>query len=164
MPAYWIGTLLMWALAVKLDILPTSGKNEMVSFILPAFVLSLNYFGYYSRLVRSEMIYNTNEDYVLYGRSCGLPERVLTKHVLRNSLQTAVSAFCLAIPGLLAGTVVVENVFAWPGIGRLCVAAIFSHDIPIIQAYVLILASCFVGFNLLADIINAILNPKLRTV
>ncbi|MDR2758029.1 MAG: ABC transporter permease [Spirochaetaceae bacterium] len=162
MPAYWIGTILMWGIAVKLNLLPTSGKEGPVSFVLPVFVLSLNYFSYYLRLIRGEMIRNSHENYVSYGRSCGLKEWILTKHILRNSLETAVAAFFLAIPGLLAGTVVVENLFAWPGIGRTCVLAIFSQDIPIIQAYMVILAVSFVGFNLIADIVNAAINPRLR--
>jgi nickel transport system permease protein len=162
MPAYWIGTLLIWGIAVKLNLLPVGGKGGWMSFILPVFVLSLNYFSYYLRLIRGEMIQNEHEHYVSYGRACGLKEPILIRHILKNSLQTAVSAFFLAIPGILAGTVVVENVFAWPGIGRICVVAIFSQDIPIIQAYVLILAVCFVGFNLFADVINAAINPRLR--
>jgi nickel transport system permease protein len=162
MPAYWIGTLLIWGISVELNLLPTSGKEGAASFILPVFVLSLNYYSYYLRLIRGEMIRNSHENYVSYGRSCGLKERVLIKHILKNSLETAVAAFFLAIPGLLAGTVVVENLFAWPGIGRTCVLAIFRQDIPIIQAYVVILAVSFITFNLFADIVNAAINPRLR--
>jgi nickel transport system permease protein len=162
MPAYWIGTLLIWGISVKLNLLPTSGKEGPASFILPVFVLSINYFSYYLRLIRGEMIRNAGQNYVVYGRSCGLKERVLIKHLLKNSLETAIAAFFLAIPGLLAGTVVIENLFAWPGIGRTCVLAIFRHDIPIIQAYVLLLAAAFVSFNLIADIVNAAINPRLR--
>ena len=135
MPVYWIGTLLVWGIAVKLNLLPTSGKEGLMNFILPVFVLSLNHFSYYLRLIRSDMIQNAHENYVQYGRACGLREHILTRHILKNSLQTVLSAFFLAIPGLLAGTVIVENVFAWPGIGRICVVAIFSQDVPVIQAY-----------------------------
>jgi nickel transport system permease protein len=81
---------------------------------------------------------------------------------LKNSLETAVAAFFMAIPSLLSGTVIVENMFAWPGIGRACVLAIFRRDIPVIQAYVVILSVAFAGFNLFADIINAAINPRLR--
>ncbi|MGE7057044.1 ABC transporter permease subunit, partial [Paenibacillus glucanolyticus] len=82
--------------------------------------------------------------------------------ILRNSLQVAVSIFCMAIPIILGSTVVIENVFAWPGLGRLSVKSILSRDFPVIQAYVLILAVTFVLFNTLSDVINAALNPKLR--
>ncbi|MDR2803722.1 MAG: ABC transporter permease, partial [Treponema sp.] len=162
MPAYWIGALLIWGIAVKLNLLPTSGKEGPASFVLPVIVLSLSHFSYYLRLIRADMLQNSHEDYIRYGRACGLKEQVLARHSLKNSLQTALSAFFLGIPGLLAGTVVVENVFAWPGIGRICVTAIFSQDIPVIQAYILILALCFTGFNLFADVINAAINPRLR--
>jgi nickel transport system permease protein len=162
MPAYWIGTLLIWGIAVKLNLLPTSGKEGAAGFVLPVMVLSLSHFSYYMRLIRSELLRHSHEDYIRYGRALGLKEWILLRHSLKNSLQTALSAFFLGIPGLLAGTVVVENVFAWPGVGRLCVTAIFSQDIPVMQAYILILAVCFVGFNLFADVLNAAINPRLR--
>jgi len=162
MPAYWIGILLIWLLAVKLDLLPTSGVGDASNYVLPLIVLSIGYIGFYFRLIRNSMITNRQSNYVMYERACGLPEKTVVKHVLKNSLQTAVSAFCMAIPGMIAGTVVVENVFAWPGVGRLCVSSISSHDIPVIQAYIMIVAVAFVIFNLLADIINAALNPRLR--
>ncbi|MHB9292111.1 nickel transport system permease protein [Hollandina sp. SP2] len=162
MPAYWIGTLLIWGVAVKLNLLPTSGKEGWMSFVMPVIVLSLSHFSYYLRLIRADMLQNSHEDYIRYGRACGLKERVLLRHSLKNSLETALSAFFLAIPNILAGTVLVENVFAWPGIGRTCVLAIFRKDIPIIQAYVILLAVSFVSFNLCADIINAAINPRLR--
>lgn len=108
------------------------------------------------------MLNHLHEDYVVYGRACGLPEKKITMRILRNSLQVAVSIFCMAIPIILGSTVVIENVFAWPGLGRLSVKSILSRDFPVIQAYVLILAVSFVLFNTLSDMINAALNPKLR--
>lgn len=108
------------------------------------------------------MISNLNEDYVLYARACGLRESKITIHILRNSLQVAVSIFCMAIPIILGSTVVIENVFAWPGLGSLSVKSILSRDFPIIQAYVFILAVAFVLFNIISDIVNASFNPKLR--
>jgi nickel transport system permease protein len=108
------------------------------------------------------MLSNLNEDYVLYGRACGLPESRITLHVLRNSLQVAISMFGMAIPILLGSTVVVENLFAWPGLGTLSVQAVLSRDFPVIQAYVLVLASAFVFFNAVSDIVQAAANPKLR--
>lgn len=83
-------------------------------------------------------------------------------HILRNSLQVAISIFGMAIPIILGGTVVVENVFAWPGLGSLSIRSILSRDFPVIQAYVLIVAVAFVLFNTVSDIVNAALNPKMR--
>ncbi|MGM1034367.1 MAG: nickel/cobalt ABC transporter permease [Bacillota bacterium] len=162
MPSYWLATLMIWYFSVKLDLLPTSGMESYKSYILPVVVVAISYAGIYFRVVRSSMLSNLNEDYVLYGRACGLTERKVTMHILRNSLQVAISIFCMAIPIILGSTVVIENVFAWPGLGSLSVRAILGRDFPIIQAYVLILAAAFVLFNTISDIINAVMNPKLR--
>ncbi|MEK4437887.1 nickel/cobalt ABC transporter permease [Paenibacillus sp. FSL K6-2862] len=161
-PSYWLAAMLIWYFSVKLDLLPTSGMDSPQSYILPVIVITVSYVGIYFRSVRSSMLNNLNEDYVLYARASGIPERKVTLHILRNSLQVSVSIFCMAIPIVLGSTVVIENVFAWPGLGRLSVRSILSRDFPIIQAYVLILAVTFVLFNTLSDIVNAALNPKLR--
>ncbi|WFA07032.1 MULTISPECIES: nickel/cobalt ABC transporter permease [Bacillus] len=161
-PAYWLGAVMIWYFSVKLDLLPTSGMDSYKSYILPVSVLSLGYIGIYFRTVRSSILSHLNEEYVLYGRASGLPERKITMHILRNSLQVAISMFCMAFPIILGGTVVIENVFAWPGLGSLSVEAIFNRDYPIIQAYVLIVAAAFVLFNTISDILSAVLNPKVR--
>ncbi|MCA1291487.1 ABC transporter permease [Paenibacillus sp. alder61] len=162
MPSYWLAALMIWYFSVKLDLLPTSGMDSAQSYILPVAVLVISYAGIYFRIVRSSMLSNLNEDYVLYARACGLPEGKITARILRNSMQVAVSVFCMAVPIILGSTVVVENVFAWPGLGTLTVNSILSRDFPMIQAYVLVLAVAFVLFNTLSDLINAALNPKLR--
>jgi nickel transport system permease protein len=162
MPPYWLAALMVWYFSVKLDLLPTSGMDSYKSYILPVIVIAIGYAGVYFRIIRSSMLSNLNEDYVLYGRACGLPEKKITMHILRNSLQVAVSVFGMAIPFILGSTVVVENIFAWPGLGTLSVKSILSRDFPIIQAYVLVLAAAFVLFNTLSDIVNAAMNPKLR--
>lgn len=162
MPPYWLAALMVWYFSVKLDWFPTSGMDSFGSYVLPVTVIVVGYAGIYFRLIRSSMLSNLHEDYVLYGRACGLPEKRITLHILRNSLQVSVSVFGLAIPIILGSTVVVENIFAWPGLGTLTVKSILSRDFPIIQAYVLVLAAAFVLFNTVSDIINVFLNPKLR--
>jgi nickel transport system permease protein len=162
MPSYWLAALMVWYFSVKLDLLPTSGMDGYSSYVLPVAVIVIGYAGIYFRMIRSSMLSNLNEDYVLYGRACGLSERSLTLQVLRNSLQVAVSVFGLAIPVILGSTVVVENIFAWPGLGTLTVNSILGRDFPIIQAYVLVLAVAFVLFNTASDLLNAAVNPKLR--
>ena len=162
MPSFWVGMVLIVYISVKLDLLPTGGMEGPEYYILPVAVLSLSYMKFHFRLIRNAMVTNKNEGYVLYGRACGLSERTVLKHIFKNSLQTAVSSICMAIPGLLAGSVVIENLFSWPGIGRLCVMAIGARDIPLIQAYIVIVAVAFVLFNIAGDIIVALLNPKLR--
>lgn len=161
MPSFWIGLLLMWLFAVKLNLLPTSGMEKASSVILPAITLSLTYISTYIRLIRNNMIKNKKENYVLYARVRGLKESTIIKHVFKNSLQTSITALGMSIPKLIAGTVVVENIFAWPGIGRLCVSAIYNRDYPVIQAYILIMAILFVICNLLVDVFSAVLDPRI---
>ena len=108
------------------------------------------------------MIQNKQENYILYARMRGLSERAITRHMLKNSLQASLTALGMSLPKLIAGTFVVESIFAWPGIGRLCVTAIFNRDLPVIQAYVLIMAVLFVVSNLLVDILSAAVDPRLR--
>ncbi|MEL3971646.1 nickel/cobalt ABC transporter permease [Rossellomorea oryzaecorticis] len=162
MPSYLLASLMIWYFAVKLDLFPTNGTGSIGSYILPVTVITISYAGIYFRVVRSSMISNMRKDYVMYGRACGLKERHITMRILRNSLQVAISVFCMAIPIILGSTVVVENVFAWPGVGSLSVKSIVSRDFPIIQAYVLLVAAAFVLFNALSDILNAVINPMVR--
>ncbi|MUT64402.1 nickel/cobalt ABC transporter permease [Paenibacillus sp. NEAU-GSW1] len=162
MPSYWLAALMVWYFSVKLDLLPTSGMASFSSYVLPVAVIVIGYAGIYFRIIRSSMISNLNDDYVVYGRACGLSERSLTIMVLRNSLQIAVSVFGLAVPVILGSTVVVENIFAWPGLGTLTVNSILGRDFPIIQAYVLVLSAAFVLFNTVSDLLNAAVSPKLR--
>lgn len=162
MPSYWLAGMMIWYFSVKLDLLPTSGMDSYKSYVLPVAVIAISYAGIYFRIVRSSVISNLHEDYVLYGRACGLPERKITMHIVRNSLQVAISVFCMAIPIILGSTVVVENIFAWPGLGNLSVKSILSRDFPMIQAYVLVVAVAFVLFNTISDVINAAVNPRLR--
>lgn len=163
MPPYWVGLLLIWLISIKLDLLPTSGNGGLEYLILPAFTVSLTYISTYIRLIRNNMLENMREDYVLYANVRGLKQRsILTKHILKNSLQSCVTAFGMSIPQLISGTIVVENVFAWPGIGKLCITAIFNRDYPVIQAYVLMIGVLFVLFNLSFDIIQYAADPRLR--
>ncbi|AIQ51399.1 nickel/cobalt ABC transporter permease [Paenibacillus sp. FSL R7-0331] len=162
MPSAWLAAIMIWYFSVRLDWLPTSGMDSYASYILPVTVLTVSYAGIYFRIVRSSMLSQLHEDYTLYARACGLPEGKITLRMLKNSMQVAVSVFCMAVPIILGSTVVVESIFAWPGLGALTVNSILGRDFPVIQAYVLVLAVSFVVFNTLSDLINAALNPKLR--
>ncbi|WP_430487659.1 nickel/cobalt ABC transporter permease [Priestia flexa] len=162
LPAYLIGIVMIWYFSVTLDLLPTSGLESYKSYILPVSVIAFTHIGLYFRTVRSAMLANLNEDYVLYARASGLSEKKIIAAVLKNSLQVSISIFCMSIPLILGGTVVIENVFAWPGLGSLSIKSILSRDFPVIQAYVLIIAVAFVVFNTISDIVNTALNPKLR--
>jgi len=160
-PAFWAGILLMWLFAVKLHMFPTTGMTSPSSVVLPAITLSLGYIPTYVRLIRNNMIQNQHKNYVLYAKVRGLKQSTITKHVFKNSIQTSLTAMGMSIPKLIAGTVVIENIFAWPGVGRLCVSAIFNRDFPIIQAYILIMALLCVVSNLLVDIFVAAIDPQM---
>ena len=160
LPSYWIASILIIYVSVKLNILPTSGLTGPESYILPVIVITIAYAGIYFRNVRRSMVEQLNEDYVLYLRASGVKSITLMLHVLRNALQVAVSIFCMSIPMIMGGLVVIEYIFAWPGLGQLSLKAILEHDFPVIQAYVLIGGIIYYIYTL-ADI-NALLNPRLR--
>ncbi|CAD7360756.1 MULTISPECIES: nickel/cobalt ABC transporter permease [Staphylococcus] len=161
-PSYWLAAILIIFVSVKLNILPTSGLTGPESYILPVLVITLGYTGIYFRNVRSAVIQQLDQDYVLYMRAMGVPTSKLLLYVARNAMQVVVSIFCMSIPLILGGSVVIENVFAWPGMGQLSVKAVLEQDFPIIQAYVLVVSVLFILFNTLADVINMWLNPRLR--
>lgn len=103
------------------------------------------------------------QDYVLYANVRGLPQQsIWVKHVLKNSMHTCIVAMGMSIPQMIAGTIVVENVFSWPGLGTLCISSIFNRDLPVIQAYVLFIGVLFVVFNLVFDILQTVSDPRLR--
>ncbi|MCE5522053.1 ABC transporter permease [Staphylococcus pseudintermedius] len=161
-PSYWLAAILIIFLSVKLNALPTSGLTGPESYILPVAVITLGYTGIYFRNVRSAVIQQLDQDYVLYMRAMGVPMSQLLVYVARNAMQVVVSIFCMSIPIILGSSVVIENVFAWPGMGQLSVKAVLEQDFPMIQAYVLIVSVLFILFNTLSDVINMWLNPKLR--
>jgi len=162
LPDFWAGLLLMWLFSVFLGWLPTSGMTRPDSIILPAVTLSLAYIGTYVRLIRAEMVETNHAGWVLFAESRGLSRNRILLHKLLNSLRGSVTALAMSIPKLIAGAFVVECIFAWPGIGRLCVTAIFNRDFPVIEAYVLLMAVCFILFNLAGDIFTAWLDPRPR--
>ncbi|MFE8147722.1 nickel ABC transporter permease subunit NikB [Brenneria goodwinii] len=163
MPSYWLGLLFIWWFSLSWDLLPTSGSGTFSHIILPAVTLSMVYIAFYIRLIRNNMLENMQQYYVYYARARGLAEKsIILRHVLKNSLHSSITALGMSIPQLLAGAVIIENIFAWPGVGRLCISAIFSRDYPVIQAYILMMGVLFVICNLLVDIIQRWMDPALR--
>ncbi|ACS84091.1 nickel/cobalt ABC transporter permease [Musicola paradisiaca] len=163
MPGYWAGLLLLWLAAVAWPQLPTGGITAPGATLLPALTLALGYIGTYVRLLRNNMLHHLAQPYVTYARARGLSERrILWRHVLPNAGYSPLIALGMSLPKLMAGALVVENIFAWPGLGRLCVTAIFNRDYPVIQAYVLLMALLFVLGNFLVDALQLWLDPRLR--
>lgn len=163
MPAFWLGAILIMAFAVKLPLLPTSGRGTWQQLILPTITLSAWSIGQFIRLVRSEMLKVLSEDYIRTAHAKGLRTKsVLIDHALRNALLTIVTMAGLAFGMLLGGAVVTESVFAWPGLGRLAVEAVAGRDYPLIQVVVLTLGGMAVGMNLLVDFTYHMIDPRVR--
>jgi len=163
MPSFWLGFVLIYILSLELNLLPAFGRGTLAHLVLPATTLALGAAAVYTRLLRTSMLENLNQNFVLYARARGLKEKlIVARHVLKNALIPVVIAFGMTLGHMLAGSVIVENVFAWPGVGRYIVSSIFNRDYPVIQAYALFMAVVFVLLNLFADIICATLDPRIR--
>ncbi len=163
MPSFWLGMLLIYYFAIKHKILPAMGSNDALNIILPGFTLAIWYISIYMRRIRTSIIEEKNKDYVIGLLAKGISSRqILFKHILPNSLLPIITAFGMSIGQMLGGTVVIENVFEWQGVGRVAMEAISNRDYALIQGYVLWMALIFVLMNLLVDISYKLLNPKLR--
>ena len=163
MPNFWLGVLLMIIFGIKLNLLPLSGYSGLKSLILPLLTLSLPSLAGTLRLTRSEVLEVLREDYVLTAYAKGLPRyKVLIKHVLRNALVPVTVMFFLYLPWLIGGSVIVETVFAWPGMGRLLWKSIAVQDYPVVQAIIFIIALLTVISNTIGDIVSAVLDPRIR--
>lgn len=162
-PGFWLGILLMLLFAIKLKVFPISGFSGPASMVLPLATLTLPMLGGTVRLTRSEVLETLREPFVLTAYAKGLPERqVILRHVLRNALIPVTVMFFLALPWVVGGSVIIENVFAWPGMGRLLWNSITSQDLPVVQGIIVIIALLTVVSNTVGDIISAMLDPRIR--
>lgn len=163
MPQFWLGVLLMFIFSITLGVLPVSGYSGFSSLILPAFTLALPTLAQIFRLTRSEVLDVMRERYVMTANAKGLSSRkVLIKHILRNALIPVTVMFFLSLPWLIGGAVVVENVFAWPGMGPLLWKAISKQDFMVVQGIIFVITVLTVICNLIGDIISGILDPRIR--
>jgi ABC-type dipeptide/oligopeptide/nickel transport system permease component len=162
MPHFWLGIMLILLFSVKLGWLPTSGRGSWAQLIMPSLALGMGLMAMFARLTRSVMLEVLGQDYVRTARAKGLKERlVIGKHALKNALIPLVTVAGMQFGFLIGGTVIIETVFAWPGVGRLVVQAIFNRDYPLVQACVLVLAVIFVVVNLLVDLLYVYLDPQI---
>ena len=163
MPVFWWGLLLMLLFSVKLMWLPSGGMGTFRHIILPAVVLGTASTGIIARMTRSSMLDVLRQDYITTAAAKGLTRRlVVNRHALRNALIPTVTVVGLQFGQLLAGAVLTETVFTWPGIGRLLVTSILARDLPVVQAALVIIALLFVFVNLAVDILYAVLDPRIR--
>ena len=162
-PNFWLGLLLILFLSVHLGIFPVFGRGGIEHLVLPAITLGTGMTAITTRLIRSSMLEVLNQDYIRTARAKGLKEIVVIgKHALKNAMIPVVTIIGLQFAALLDGTVIVEVIFAWPGIGRLLVDSVFARDIPMIQGGVLFSAIIITTVNLLVDISYTYLDPKIR--
>jgi peptide/nickel transport system permease protein len=176
-PLFWVGLMFIVLFSIHLGWLPTSGMTNIAAFytgwqkvgdvarhlILPAITLSLFYMALYVRLMRSSMLEQSGMDYLVTARSKGLTERAITyRHVLRNASLPIVTMAGVQIGNLLGGSVVVETVFGWPGIGLLAFRALFARDLNLLLGIFFVAACLVVAVNILVDVIYSLLDPRIR--
>jgi peptide/nickel transport system permease protein len=162
-PSFWLGTMAIIIFAVQLRWLPTSGIGTWKHLVLPVLTLAAWPLGQLMMLVRAEMLGVLSEDYIRAARAKGVGEtRVVFVHALRNATISLITMLGLLLGQLLGGAIVTETVFAWPGMGRLAITAIFDRDWPLVQASVVYTVLIFVGINLLVDLLYTVLDPRLR--
>lgn len=163
LPSFWLGVLLILLFADRLRWLPASGFESPLYLVLPSLTLAVYTTGLITRLVRADVLEVLRQDFIRTARAKGLGERVvLSRHALRNALISAVTVLGLQLGNLLGGSVVVEAVFAWPGVGWLMLQGIQTRDLPVVRAVVLIVGTLFVLINLAVDLLYLYLDPRIR--
>ena len=175
-PVFWIGQLLILLLAVRFQVLPVAGMTSargvssgpaqvldvVQHLLLPSIVLALPIAAIHTRILRVSMIEALHAEYVKTARAKGLPEQtVVLRHALRNALLPLITVIALEIPTLFTGSVLVETVFSWPGLGRLLFDSIGSRDYPVVEAMLLLVTVAVIGANWFADILYGRLDPRL---
>lgn len=163
MPDFWLGLVLILVFSVNLKLFPPTGYGSWQQLILPALALGLPRVGRIARITRSSMLEVTGQDYIRTARGKGLPNRiVLFRHIMRNSLIPIISLMGLDLGYIVGGSVVIENVFARPGIGNMMLQSIYSRDFPVLQGCMFILALAIILGNIFADFLYAVVDPRIR--
>ena len=161
MPNFWLGPLLMIAFSIELGWLPVSGRGGLAHLILPSLTLGMVMAAILIRMIRSSLLETIHEDYIQTARAKGLSEwRVWLKHALRNSLLSVITIVGLQFGALLAGSIITETIFTWPGIGRLTIQAIQTRDYPLVQGCILVISTSYLVVNLLTDLLYHLADPR----
>lgn len=164
-PSYWLAYLLILVFAIHLSLLPVAGRGTWQHLILPSVTLAMAATASLMRLTRAELLEVLSQDYVKTARAKGLSEQSINlRHAFRNALIPVVTVAGMRFGGLLGGTVIVETIFAWPGVGKFMVDSIFNRDYPVIQGFVLFMGTVFILVNLLVDVSYAWLDPRIQLV
>ena len=162
-PVFWLGVMLILIFSVTLQWFPSSGRGELQHLVLPAITLGMFTMARTARMMRSSMLEVLGQEYMKTAKAKGLnPGMVILKHALKNAAIPVVTIIGMELGTLLGGAVITETIFAWPGVGRLAVQAIYNRDYPVVQAAVFILASVFVLVNLVVDLLYTYLDPRVK--
>ncbi len=162
-PSFWLGLVLIWVFSVKFHLLPAFGYGGLKHLILPVLTWSFSFMAIKTRFVRSCLLEALSQDYVIAARAKGLRERVVVlRHAMRNALIPIVTYFSLSIHHLIIGSIMVEVVFSWPGLGTLLVESVFKRDFPVVQALVFLSGVLFILVNLAVDLLYAVIDPRIR--
>jgi peptide/nickel transport system permease protein len=162
-PNFALGPILILFFAIQLALLPVSGSGSVAHLILPAITLGGSLAAILTRMVRTAMLEELNQDYIRTARAKGLPERVVVyKHALRNAMVPVLTVVGLQFGALLAGAIVTETIFSWPGIGRLTIQAINSRDYYLVEGCILAIGLTYVVVNFLTDFLYSLANPRIR--
>jgi ABC-type dipeptide/oligopeptide/nickel transport system permease component len=162
-PSFWLGIMLIFLFSVQLRWFPPSGNREWTSFVLPSFALGWYFVAANLRLMRSSMLDVLGTEYVKMARAKGLPRRsVILKHAFRNALIPPLTFAGVTLGNLVTGSLVIETVFAWPGLGKLAIDAVFSSDYPLLQGVVITFTVLYMAAALLVDVLYALLDPRVR--
>ncbi|GAB3434535.1 ABC transporter permease [Actinophytocola sediminis] len=161
LPAFWVGIMLVLIFSRTLNLLPATADGSAVALVLPAFTLALPFLGWLARLVRNGTLEELGQDYVRTARAKGLSERVVFNiHVLRNTLTPVVTVLGLILGHFIADAVIIEQVFAWPGIGSLMIESIQNRDYAVAEAAIILIAVFYIGLNLVVDLLYFALDPR----
>jgi peptide/nickel transport system permease protein len=162
MPNFWLGPLLMIVFSIELGWLPVAGRGGVAHLLLPALTLGSGMGALLTRMIRSSLLEVARADYLQTARAKGLSEaRVWLKHALRNALLPVITVMGLQFGALLAGSIITETIFSWPGIGRLTIQAIQSRDYPLVQGCVLLIALSYCAVNLITDLLYRVVDPRI---
>jgi ABC-type dipeptide/oligopeptide/nickel transport system permease component len=162
-PVFWLGIMLILIFSVTIQWFPSSGRGEIQHLVLPAITLGMFTMARTARMMRSSMLEVMGQEYMKTAKAKGLsPGIVILKHALKNAAIPVVTIVGMELGTLLGGAVITETIFAWPGVGRLAVQAIYNRDYPVVQAAVFILASIFVLVNLIVDLLYTYLDPRVK--
>jgi peptide/nickel transport system permease protein len=163
LPNYWLGLLLIWFVSLKAGLLPVMGRGGAAHLVLPVITLGLGLAAGQGRVLRATVLEVMGQDYIRFAFAAGLPGKtVVLKHLLINAVPAVLGLWGVTLGSLLGGAVIVENVFAWPGLGKLAMEAILSRDMPVVQGVVLVMALVYVLANQAVDFLHGLLDSRVR--